>query len=200
VALDVETTGLDPLKDRLLEVGLAVPSGIVVQAAVQEPTWTGEGEAAGVNGISAALARSGAPKEAALVLVRAVLARPGVPAVVVGHNVGFDLAFLVGSGAGWAAELPAVDTAACARLLWPGERARLEDVCARLGVDAGGHRAGPDALAEARCWEAMVVLLAGRGIRTWGDLLQASAPLSARYERPPWPEYVRSVARVRAAG
>lgn len=197
VALDVETTGLDPLRDRLLEIGVAVPAGVVAQAVVSDPAWTEAGEAAEVSRIPAELTPHGLPLTAVLAMVRDVL-RPGNPAdapVVVGHNVGFDLAFLAAEGADWVARVPAVDLVSCGRLLWPGERVRLEDACARLGVAAGGHRAGSDALAEACYWGAMIPLLLERDVRTWGEMCRTTVPVPLRSPRPPWPARVRGALR-----
>ena len=196
IALDVETTGLDPLRDRLLEVGLAVPAGVVAQAVVSDPAWTGAGDAAEVSRIPAELTRNGVPLPAVLGMVRDAI-QPGgdAGAVVVGQNIGFDLAFLAAAGGDWVAGVPAVDLVSCGRLVWPGERVRLEDVCARLGVQPGGHRAGADALAEALCWAAMIPLLLKRGVCTWGEMCRTTVPVPLRYPRPPWPARVQRALR-----
>ena len=145
VAIDLETTGLQPLHDRITEVG-----------AVRV---TAEGEILGVfetlvnpgrdippfvqalTGITDADVRDApSPAEAGARLLRFVGDSP-----IVGHNVGFDLGFLRHEGIH--IDTPAIDTAAFSRLLMPARQPRgLSDLAQTLGIPGEEfHRALADA-------------------------------------------------------
>ena len=144
VALDIETTGLDPTDDRITEIGAmrfdetgrelgvfdqlinpgrAIPAftekltGITNEDVLEAPAF---GEVA--NDLAAFVGES----------------------AVVGQNVRFDLAFLAEAGLQF--EGPALDTLRFARVLFPEGPGALSDLAAELGVEMPvAHRALADA-------------------------------------------------------
>lgn len=148
VAVDVETTGLDPASDRMIEIGAAAfgRDGVgdrfrtFVRPGVPLPP-----EIALLTSISEA-DLIGAPPPAAAASGFAVFAA-GRP--LVAHNAAFDLAFLAEAGAPMPG--PAIDTWDLASVLLPtADRLDLATLAGELGVEAGPrHRALPDAEATA---------------------------------------------------
>ena len=158
VAIDIETTGLDPAADRIIEVAAVrfdvhgrewehfqqvVAPGVAVPAFIERFT-----------GLTAEML-AGAPA------LEAVL--PGFTAFagddpLVGHNLGFDLRFLADAGFRSAGEC--FDTAELARLLLPGLPSHgLAEVARALEVGEDTHHR---ALADARTAAAVFVTLLGR--------------------------------------
>jgi DNA polymerase-3 subunit alpha (Gram-positive type) len=189
VALDVETTGLDPSVDRLIEVAavLFAPDGcggfapadrlvsftnpgIPVSARSQELTGITTEMIAGADEPFAVLAR----------LAAWIGNRP-----VVAHNVFFDLGFLrhEGQRTKGAADptlkfnQPLIDTLALSRLMLPElKKHRLSDVAGHLGISLGqAHRAEADALA---CGGIFAALWARSGAKAVGDLNRLSGQIS----------------------
>ncbi len=148
VALDVETTGLDPAKDRLLEIGAVkvedgeiresyetlINTGVPIPYRIQELT-----------GITDEMQKAGKTLEAAMEEI--VRFCEGYP--ILGHNVQFDYGFLkqnaVMCGLGF--EKDGIDTLKIARKVLPDMRSRsLPAMCAYYRVDPGNsHRALDDA-------------------------------------------------------
>ena len=99
--------------------------------------------------------------------------------VVVGHNVGFDIAFLTReaerAGAVWTPSF-ALDTGHLVAAMEPAlERFDLDSLCRRFGVATGGrHTALGDALATAELFVRLIPLLRDRGVATLGDALRFS--------------------------
>ena len=145
VALDLETTGLDPEADRIIEVGAVrfqadgtelatfqrlVNPGRPIPAFIERFTGVTTEMVADAPGIEA--------------IAHDLEAFVG-GAVVVGHNIGFDLHYLAREGVRLRVE--ALDTAELSRYLAPGLRSHgLAEVARDLGVEiAGHHRALNDA-------------------------------------------------------
>ena len=155
VALDIETTGLDPSRDRIIEfgavrftfAGVAGKYETLVDPGVPLPEAVVR-----ITGIEPTLLH-GAPSFNA---VRLDIEEFLGDAAIVGHNIAFDLEFLARAGV----EPPglALDTFEFAALLAPGEREHnLEAVAARLGVGASAyHRALADAETSRRVFLALV--------------------------------------------
>jgi DNA polymerase-3 subunit epsilon len=112
-------------------------------------------------------------------------------AVIVGHEVWFDLAFLeseakrlglpvLSSGHG------VVDTRLCSRLIHSSlSDHTLDAVAERLGVTIQGrHSALGDALATAEVLVRLLPLFRQRGITTLGDLLDAVRTMRPPQRRP----------------
>ncbi len=155
VALDVETTGLDPEHDRITEIGAVrfTADGEVldvfetlVNPGRKIPYFIEQ-----LTGVTNAAVRA-AP---ALGTVAAELKRFAGELPIVGQNVGFDLNCLRREGV----QFPAagIDTAEFSRYLLPEKQARgLVDLAVSLGIDPGvHHRALPDARTAAAVFVAL---------------------------------------------
>jgi DNA polymerase III epsilon subunit-like protein len=155
--LDFETTGLDPARDQVLEVGLR--GGRVLDALVSDASPACE-EALRVHGLSAAHCRThGRPSAEVLRDLLAALG-PG-PVEVVAHRAAFEQAFLEAWAAREGATLPEIHWRCAltfARRLVPSApfSLGLGHLATLLGWSTAGlHRAGTDALLAARLWEAL---------------------------------------------
>lgn len=151
--IDLETTSLVPHLGRIDELGMVVvEAGEVVD----------ELEVVGLDASSPETLHRAAD-----------LARG---AVLAGHNVGFDLAFLeraTSAAAGVRIASPVVDTLTLARRLLAGraERFSLAALAAFLDTNAVPcHRALPDARAAAELLVCLVTVARERGAQTVGDL------------------------------
>ncbi|MBN1642695.1 MAG: DEAD/DEAH box helicase family protein [Anaerolineae bacterium] len=154
VALDLETTGLDPARDEIIEVGAVTFSD--GQELDRFTTLVNPGRAippeitdlTGISGRDVATA----PRFSA---IRERLARFVGDAVVVGHNVQFDLAFLQRQGC--LQRHPHIDTLELATILMPDQqRYGLDKLTERLGIEPDRrHRA----LADARATMALLIAL-----------------------------------------
>lgn len=160
IALDVETTGLDPAKDRLLEIGaVKVTDGTVretystlIDTKIPVPYRIQQ-----LTGITDEMRKTGkAPGDA----MREFLDFRGeLP--VVGHNVPFDFGFLKQTAIqeGYTFEAWGLDTLKISRKLLPEVPSRtLTALCDHYRIDPGdAHRALSDALSAhmllGRLWE-----------------------------------------------
>lgn len=150
VVCDLETTGLDPAFDKIIEVGLVrledgeitgkfhtlVHPGRPLPVKIKRLTGLDDGDLAHAPALSGVLPE--------------ILDFIGESAIV-GHNVQFDLGFL-GAARGLPIHNPSYDTLELARLVVPGAPSyRLNALCAGLNINAAAsHRALDDALAAAR--------------------------------------------------
>ena len=178
IAVDLETTGFDPETDRIIEIG-AVRVRLTADGA--EPgerfnTFVDPGRDVGsvitrLTGIRD-LDLSGAPPAADAVARFAAFAGD---AVFVGHNVGFDLAFLERNG--FAAGAQRLDTADLASMLLPEAPSyALQRLAADEGiVPLSAHRALDDALTCA----AVLATLAARARALPAALLQEARSYAA---------------------
>ena len=189
VVVDLETTGFVPGSDRIIEVGAAkirggehldtfqrlVQPGVALPAAITELT-----------GITDAMLE-GAPSIAEV--LPELLAWMG-DAVVVGHNLGFDTAFLDAALVDCGRPPLAgdrVDTLVLARRLVPGRTVadmRLATLAAHF--DSGAeptHRALEDALATVAVLRALLDRAARRGVLTLEDLHRLPEPWRSRLRR-----------------
>lgn len=148
IAVDVETTGLNPERDKLLEIGavkifqgkptetcnILINTEIPVPARIQELT-----------GITDEMRKTG--EKAGEAIREFIRFRGELP--IVGHNVIFDFGFLkqaaVNEGCSFEAE--ALDTLKIARRVLPGLPSKtLGAMCTYYGIDPGNaHRALDDA-------------------------------------------------------
>ena len=190
IAFDTETGGLDPLKDALLTVGLACIDGPIADLVVCHEDYRPDEKVLAVNRITSGRAAGGSPWR----LVEQLLEEQFDGRVVVGHDVGFDLGFLMANSPNL--PLPfAVDTAACCRFLWPGAKADLASLCERARIDnANAHGAGGDAWAAMRGWIYLRNVLRNAGITTWNELCATQAEIPQRMARGPWPDEVVAIA------
>jgi polyribonucleotide nucleotidyltransferase len=151
VVVDIETTGIDPRMADLLEIAaVKVKGGKVADtwSTLVNPGRPIVGQQ--IHGLTDKDVK-GAPKPADA--VRQLLAFAG-DALIVGHNVGFDLTFLEEAHGDGFRFAPGryLDTLVIAREAFPGvpESFKLPDLARFLGVDVeASHRALPDAEATA---------------------------------------------------
>src|SRR5262245_41461349 len=183
VALDIEATGLDARTARVIEIsgirvdGLALRSSDTFQQLIDPGVPIPE-PAALVHGITERDLR-GAP---AFTHVTEALDAFIGSSVVIGHNIGYDLAVIdheyTRLGLSW--KIPAsLDVRVLARLAAPNLAGySLETLCNWLGVDiVRRHRALPDALAAAEVFVKLVPLLRDAGVRTLAEAEAASNSL-----------------------
>lgn len=188
VVVDVETTGVRPKSDRIVEIAVADVQGGALKGLLLDTLVDPQRDigATWVHGITAEMV-VGAPRFADVApAVSAALAG----AVVVGHNLSFDLRFIESeaSSAGLGAPVRAARlcTLSLARRLFRGafDSYRLEALCARFGLRNGhAHSASGDVQVTAELLFLLLAEATRQGLRTLGDLVQLG---SARPPEAPW--------------
>lgn len=173
VVVDTETTGLRPGSHRLIEVaGIRVRGGEVessyqslLNPGVRVPTFIAQ-----FTGISQEMVNS-APRSHE-VLPEFLQFVEG--AIVVGHNVGFDIGFLAYEAQllGQSFPLDGLDTIPLARRFLPGlKRFKLDNVAAHLKIaTANRHRALGDARVTAAVFLKLLQVARKQDIVTLGQL------------------------------
>ena len=153
LALDFETTGLDSTIGRVVEIGAIRfsigPEGVVEEASMAclvNPGMRIPHQAMAIHGISDEDV-AGAPAFAEVAPALLALAEG---AVIVAHNVRFDLSYLDAELARIGMARPEArteDTVALSRRAFPGRASyRLGAIASALGIDSGyAHRALDDA-------------------------------------------------------
>lgn len=163
VAIDLETTGLFPESDRVVEVG-ALRFGVDGRESGRFDRLVNPGRpmspaAERIHGISDAMLEGADPASAVLPEFLAwLIERP--PRRILAHHARFDAGFLGRelSRAGHSIpDLRITDTLAMARRRLPGARShRLETIAGMLGLDAGpSHRALADCVRVRALWLAV---------------------------------------------
>jgi DNA polymerase-3 subunit epsilon/CBS domain-containing protein len=181
VALDLETTGLDPRKARIVQVAMVHLSGPHVDArpcfnSLINPGIPIPAVARSIHGISDEMVAA-APAFATVIPAVDSL----VSGVIIGHAIAYDLAVLAReyqlAQRPWKAPPRSLCVRTLAQVAAPAlPEHTLEHLCAWLNIDlAGRHTAAGDALAAARIFVALVPLLRQRGIHT---LAEAEAAVS----------------------
>lgn len=200
VVLDTETTGLDPAKARILQIGaVRLHGGRLEDRPIfdrkLDPGVPIPIETTRIHGIDAT-AIKGAPSYDA---VHADLAEFVGSHVVIGHNIGFDLAILERE-----AKLarkppltnPVLDTRLLGEICFPRLGGFTLDILAshlKIGID-NRHDALADAVLTGRVFLALVPLLKEHGIRSLGEAETACRRLTSvldDYNRAGWSEPVR---------
>jgi DNA polymerase III subunit epsilon len=192
IVLDTETTGLDPfLGHRVVEIGCielvnCIPTSATFHVYVN-PERDMPAEAEAIHGLTSVFL---ADKPKFADIADSLLQFLGEAKLVI-HNAGFDLAFLN-------AELDRVqrpsigrdrivDTLALARRRHPGGPNRLDDLCARYGID-NSRRVKHGALLDAELLaEVYAELIGGRQARLFLDGERAMAravAVAAARQRP----------------
>lgn len=175
VAIDLETTGLDPRRDAIVSIaaipfvrGQAEPGFV----SFVDPGRAIPASATAIHGIDRA-AVAGAPSvREALPLFDAVCAGR----VVLGHDVHFDMAVLRrarGAHGAGCEPVAVLDTRRLVRVLRPDiSDTRLEQVAARLGLSTTGrHTADGDARMAGEVMLALLPELRSRGAATIVDVV-----------------------------
>ena len=183
-AIDLEMTGLDPVHDRICEIGVVGGDGDQATSAwstLVRPDVRMSDEAFGIHGITPQELET-APPFAAVVepLLSALDGR-----VVVGHGLDIDRKFLAAAwqrlGREWT-EDAWIDTVVVARRALALSSHKLVDLCDALGVPKGRlHRALDDAHAAYGVWRAILQLLDPDGaltVRGVRELIDGLAPRS----------------------
>lgn len=179
VVLDVETTGLKPSQQRIIEIGMirVSPNGAPLRwTALLNPGRRIPDYVATLTGIDDQMVAS-APDFRSIAPTILEIAED-LP--IVGHNIAFDIGFLnaelVRCG------LPKVvnttiDTLTLAnRFVGEARRLNLGDVARVLGVSAGqSHRALPDADMTLQVFREILARASADGLSSLDDLLRASA-------------------------
>lgn len=165
IVLDTETTGLDPAQGhRLVELGCiellnGIPTGATFHAYIN-PERDVPAEAFAVHGLSAEFL---AGHKCFIDVVDDFLAFIGDAPLVI-HNAGFDHAFLCAELKRAERELIArerlIDTLLLARRKHPAGPNRLDDLCARYGID-NSRRTKHGALLDAEILAEVYVELIG---------------------------------------
>lgn len=183
VVVDTETSGLDPVNDRLLAIGAVAVDrdGIRLDDSFEtllQNLAPGDKANAAIHGIGYEAQRDGAPAPSALAAFASYVA--GAPCV--GFHCQFDREVLARSAAiaGVALPLPRwLDLAPLAAALMPevdlrGRRS-LDDWLAAFDIDVSArHSAAGDALATAELLLRLRVLAARQGIASFKALARVS--------------------------
>ncbi|HEX2257498.1 MAG TPA: DUF294 nucleotidyltransferase-like domain-containing protein [Afifellaceae bacterium] len=186
LAIDLETTGLDPGSARIVEIGaVALVGGHVDESEtlrlLVDPGRPIPAAATAIHGIDdARVAGSAGPADALAELESFAAGR-----LLIGHSIGFDLAVLereaARAGRPWRRP-PALDTRLLAEIARPAlPDFSLEVVAGWLGVPVEGrHSALGDALMAARIFVALLPHLRERGIRTIAEAQAGCRQLAQR--------------------
>lgn len=184
IALDIETTGLDPQLDRILSLAALPlrgphPDGEEMELLVHPGVPIPPASTA-VHGIEDATVATASPYPAhhAGVLDR-LHGR-----VALGHTIGFDLAVIAAEARRHRLHLPATASLCLAELaaaVLPDKAAvDLDQLAHRFDVVIDGrHTARGDAAAAAAIWTRLLPHLLDRGIHTFGDARRAAAAARA---------------------
>jgi DNA polymerase-3 subunit epsilon len=178
VAVDLETTGLIPGHDRIVEIGAVAfdrAAGVAAEfAELVDPGVPIPRDASRVSGITDEMVRGRPPVDAALPAFLAFLG----DAVPMAHNAAFDVGFLAADAARLvlpAPSTPVVDTRALARAAFPGRPSyALDALCRGLGLAVRStHRALADAHASRMLFLACLERLEAAGAATDPAVLAA---------------------------
>jgi DNA polymerase-3 subunit epsilon/CBS domain-containing protein len=196
VALDTETTGLDPRSARIVEIGAVR----IIGGRLEDPSDAFRSLVRPDESIPASATRIHGIDQAAVVLAPAFakvwtdLSHYIGDAVIIGHTIGFDLAVLKRECGriGAAFLVPSVlDVRLLAQIAEPELAGySLENLAAWLEVDISGrHSALGDATAAARIFCKLIPHLRVRRIRTLGEALRSCRDLAdnpAELQRAAW--------------
>src|SRR5215467_7185596 len=176
VALDLETTGLDAERDRVIEVGAVAFTAEGVLASIERLTDPGRSVPDAVLRLTGILPEelAGAPSAEAVMAELAEFLRDRQP---VGHGARLDVDFLVAAGL-WPQGREILDTLDIARILMPGAASHSLPVLAvELGLDQPRpHRALDDADATRQLVVRLRDLAAGLDERLKESIVSLVAP------------------------
>lgn len=156
VALDIETTGLNPAEDKIIEIGMAkIDGGEVVDSysTLVNPCVKISDRITGITGITDEMVE-GKPVISDIIgdIIEFTQDMP-----ILGHNVIFDYSFIkkAAVNAGLDFKKSGIDTLKLSRRLLPDvEHKTLEYLCGHFGIDAGNsHRAYDDALSAMKLYK-----------------------------------------------
>lgn len=166
IVFDTETTGFDPATgDRIVEIGCVellnrIPTGATFHVYIN-PERDMPAQAEAVHGLSAAFL---ADKPLFADVAEQFLEFIGTDSKLVAHNAGFDMTFLEFELKKCGLAAPTrdrvVDTLILARRKHPGGGNKLDDLCARYGID-NSRRTKHGALLDAELLAEVYAELAG---------------------------------------
>ena len=174
VVVDLETTGLNPQWNELLEVGAVKIEAGEVTATFEKlvrPERPIPHKIQQLTGINDEMVKTAALPAQVLAEFLAFMG----DAILVAHNAPFDYGFLrnkVEKHLQVEFRPPVVDTLSLSRALWPQLKShRLDAVAKELRIpQAQHHRAGDDALTAWRILEKGLELCRARDLTKWSDL------------------------------
>ncbi|WP_255588413.1 3'-5' exonuclease [Jannaschia pagri] len=186
VVFDSETTGLDPARDEVVQLGaVRVVNGRVIPSerfeTLVNPGRSIPAASTKVHGIDDTMVAD-AP---ALLEVCAAFHGFADGAVLLAHNAPFDMAFLrrAGDAAGLRFDHAVLDTVHLSAIVFGGAAEHtLDAICDRLDIEVRAdlrHTAMGDAIATAQAFAAMLPVLEARGLGTYGAV-RAEAQKHAR--------------------
>lgn len=190
VILDVETTGLKPTQQRVIEVALirVSPHGAPIRwSSLVNPGRPVPAYISQKIGIDDAMVAD-APefRSIAPTIVEIVEELP-----IVGHNVAFDLSFvnteLMRCGLPRLVNTPIDTLTLTSQLVAEARRLNLADVARAMGIDSRqAHRAMPDAETTLDVFRLLLMRAREKGLSTLDDLLRTSAGArpSSRVRKP----------------
>ena len=154
--VDIETTGFNPERDRIIEVAAAIVRGPEVLerfATLVDPGCALPAETTKLTGISDGDVAGAPIAEAAAVQLAEFMGRRAI----VAHNASFDRAFLTRVGGSAAFPGPWLDSLQLARIALPRLRShRLRDLADAFDAREPSHRAADDVEALAHLWRVML--------------------------------------------
>jgi DNA polymerase-3 subunit epsilon len=177
LVVDLETTGLDVRRDRVVSIGAVPGFGARLDRhgtldMLVNPDQPVPARSTAIHGITNAMVADAPLFAEAFGKLDAML----TGRVMVGHNIGFDRAVLQSEckrlGVTWS-EPPVLDLVRLAAALDPRERdLTLEAMADRWGITVSGrHTALGDALMAAEMWAYVLPRLIDIGVVTLGDAL-----------------------------
>ncbi len=177
VVFDTETTGLDPAKDEVVQLGaVRVVNGNIVAGEVFEtlvnPQIPIPSQSTKVHGIDQTMVAD-APMFGQVCTKFYEFSKD---AVFVAHNAAFDMAFLHKQTPkiGLPFDHTVMDTVLLSAAIFGGSATHtLDAICDRLEIvipEDQRHTAMGDAVATAQALVSMIHILDGRGVKTYGDL------------------------------
>ncbi len=157
VCLDLETTGIDPESDRIIEIGaVKYEKGVMTGkfSRLINPDRSLSQEIIDLTGITDSMLKDAPSLEDVKPELESFIGDCGI---VVGHNIRFDISFLrpyLSVPLQYVVDNQFIDTAALARLVWPGLSGYSLAYLAEFAglADPPVHRALEDALATAEIY------------------------------------------------
>ena len=181
---DAETTGLDPTRDEIIQIGaVRLVNGKLLRGEhfdqLVDPRRAIPAPSISIHGITDERVRG----QPTIGEVLPAFHRYARDTVLVAHNAAFDMRFLQMKEAttGVSFDQPVLDTLLLSEVVHPSQDShRLEAIAERLGVTVmGRHTALGDARITAEVFRRLVPLLADRGIHTLGQAVTAAQGTSS---------------------
>lgn len=191
IFLDLETTGLDVTADRVVQIGMVRGLGPDIEDHAHLDSLVNPGIAipprsTRIHGITDRMVSGQQTIETVWPMLRMIV----TDAIIIGHQIGFDLAVLRHEADRHGLDrldLHSLDLVRLDAALNPRINDHsLDHLAHRLSVDIQGrHSAIGDALTAALCWQAMLPDLEARGVSTYRDacLFEAQARHIIRKQR-----------------